>query len=264
MKTTKKLSVFFTLLVISVSGYSQVLSGNEIYNNTPATGQELYWSSAGIVGTQNIVSALSAGAGISITGTTTATITATNNGTVTSFSSGNLSPLLTTSVATATTTPVLSFTLSSQSANTVFASPNGSSGTPTFRSLVNADFPTSGVTAGTYPSVTVNAQGIVTSASSNASLSIQDVTATTGGSTQATANVLALAPAATIATYTVTLPASPTNGFIFSLNTTKTITTITLAAGTGGASIQNTFTSITANSYTQWIYDASQNQWLNL
>lgn len=62
------------------------------------------------------------------------------SGTVTSFSSGNLSPLFTTSVATATTTPALSFTLSTQSANTVFSGPtSGGAAAPTFRALVLAD-----------------------------------------------------------------------------------------------------------------------------
>lgn len=64
----------------------------------------------------------------------------TGSGTVTTFSSGNLSPLFTTSVATPGTTPSLSFAQISQSANILYASPNGSSGVPTFRSVVPADF----------------------------------------------------------------------------------------------------------------------------
>jgi len=65
-----------------------------------------------------------------------------SGGTVTSFSSGNLSPLFTTSVGTPTTTPALSYTLSSQSQNAVFAGPTSGSGLPTFRSLVAGDIPT--------------------------------------------------------------------------------------------------------------------------
>jgi hypothetical protein len=52
--------------------------------------------------------------------------------------------------------------VSTTSANVVFAGPNGSSGAPSFRSLVNADLPNSTVSAGTYQSVTVDAKGIVT------------------------------------------------------------------------------------------------------
>lgn len=64
------------------------------------------------------------------------------SGTVTSFSSGDLPPIFTTSVATPTTTPALSYSLSGQSANTVFAGPNGGgAGFPTFRSLAESDIP---------------------------------------------------------------------------------------------------------------------------
>jgi len=64
------------------------------------------------------------------------------SGTVTSFSAGNLSPLFTGSVANATTTPALTFSLSAQSANRIFAGPTtGSAAAPTFRALVAADIP---------------------------------------------------------------------------------------------------------------------------
>lgn len=72
------------------------------------------------------------------------------SGTVESFTAGNLSPLFTSSVANGTTTPALTFSLSSQSANRIFAGPTtGSAAVPTFRALVAADIPAlaiSGVT----------------------------------------------------------------------------------------------------------------------
>lgn len=56
-----------------------------------------------------------------------------------------------------------SLTLANQTANTIFAGPSaGGATTPTFRTLVNADLPNSGVAAGTYQSVTVNTKGVVT------------------------------------------------------------------------------------------------------
>lgn len=64
------------------------------------------------------------------------------SGTVTSFSAGNLSPLFTTSVATATTTPALTFSLTNQNANIVYAGPSsGGAAAPTFRALVVGDLP---------------------------------------------------------------------------------------------------------------------------
>lgn len=103
-----------------------------------------------------------------------------SSGGVTSFSAGNLSPLFTTSVVTETSTPALTFTLSEQTGNLIFASPNGSTGTPTFRAFHNNDLPTSGVTAGSYTlsSVTVNNKGIITGISSG-SVSGLDTASTT-------------------------------------------------------------------------------------
>lgn len=64
------------------------------------------------------------------------------SGTVTTFSAGDLSPLFTTSEANATSTPALSFSLSTQVANRVFAGPaSGADAAPTFRALVADDIP---------------------------------------------------------------------------------------------------------------------------
>ena len=66
--------------------------------------------------------------------------------------------------------------LAAQSANLVWAGPSsGSAASPTFRSLVYNDFPTSAAAAGTYPKVTINAQGIVTGTASQITLTT-DVT----------------------------------------------------------------------------------------
>jgi hypothetical protein len=55
----------------------------------------------------------------------------------------------------------------SKAANQILASPNGTAGTPSFRSLVNADLPDSGVVAGTYTAVSVNSKGLVTAGGSS-------------------------------------------------------------------------------------------------
>jgi hypothetical protein len=79
----------------------------------------------------------------------------------------SLPGIFTVSGSPVTGSGTLSATLASQSQNLIFASPDGASGAPSFRSFVNADLPTSGATAGSYTfaSLTVNAQGIVTSVS---------------------------------------------------------------------------------------------------
>lgn len=65
-----------------------------------------------------------------------------------------------------TTAGTLAISTVNQSANTAFMGPtSGGTAPPAFRSFVNADLPTSGVSAGTYNNLTVNAQGIVTAAS---------------------------------------------------------------------------------------------------
>ena len=64
----------------------------------------------------------------------------------------------------------------SQTANTFLAAPNGSAGTPTFRSIASADLPTSGVTSGTYNSVTVDQYGRVTNGTNPTTLSGYGIT----------------------------------------------------------------------------------------
>lgn len=66
--------------------------------------------------------------------------------------------------------------LATQSANLVWAGPStGAAASPTFRSLVYNDLPTSAAAAGTYPKVTINAQGIVTGTATQITLTT-DVT----------------------------------------------------------------------------------------
>lgn len=62
-----------------------------------------------------------------------------------------------------TTAGTLAVTLATQTANLVWAGPTtGAASAPTFRGLVNADLPLTGVGAGSYAKVTVNTAGVVT------------------------------------------------------------------------------------------------------
>ncbi len=73
-----------------------------------------------------------------------------SNGTVTNFSDvdTDVSELFTTSIANPTTTPTTTYTRSTKAANLIYASPNGSSGKGSFRSLVSSDLPTVPFTKG--------------------------------------------------------------------------------------------------------------------
>lgn len=80
-----------------------------------------------------------AGTGISVSGATGA-VTINNTGvTSVALSDGSTSPIYTITGSPVTTTGTLTFTLSNQTTNKVFASPNGSTGQPTFRALAQAD-----------------------------------------------------------------------------------------------------------------------------
>ncbi len=100
------------------------------------------------------------------------------SGTVTSVALA-VPAIFTVSGSPVTTTGTLTATLATQTANLVWAGPTtGAAAAPTFRALVTADFPLTGVGAGTYSSVTVDTSGRVTAGSANQSLAT--VTGTLG------------------------------------------------------------------------------------
>lgn len=99
-------------------------------------------------------------------------------GTVTSVALA-LPGIFTVSGSPVTTTGTLTGALATQAANLVLAGPtSGGAATPTFRALVNADLPLTGVAANTYSSITVNTAGVITAGSVNQSLAA--VTGTLG------------------------------------------------------------------------------------
>lgn len=99
-----------------------------------------------------------------------------------------------------------------QAANVVYAGPTAGPAAPTsFRSLVNADLPASGVTANTYgsssaiPILTVNAKGVITSATTAGFTSVTSVatgTGLTGGPITSTGTISLADTAVTPGAYT--------------------------------------------------------------
>lgn len=91
--------------------------------------------------------------------------------------------------------------------------------------------------------------------------SIQRVTPTAGQTVVADGSAfLIIAPAGTLATLTVTFPASPTNGQNFQIVTTQTITVMTLNGGT----INGLITTISAALGARWKYSTPDAAWLRV
>jgi hypothetical protein len=96
----------------------------------------------------------------------------------------------------------------------------------------------------------------------NARNTIEYTTPTTGFS-QTIANTTIfyiIEPAGTLASGTVTMPASPVDGQHVSILSTHTITSLTINANTG-QSIKNVPTTMTANTSVSWIYKTSTTTW---
>lgn len=153
---------------------------------------------------------------------TLATSDVTGAGTVTSVNLA-VPAQFTVSGGPITNTGTITISQATQSANLVLAGPTtGAATTPTFRALVNADLPLSGVSAATYPKVTVNTAGVVTAASSQITLTT-DVTGTlpmanggTGVAVSADDTVLIGSGAAWVAQ---TLPNCPTGSLAYTQST---------------------------------------------
>jgi hypothetical protein len=142
-----------------------------------------------------------------------------------------------------TTTGSLTATLASQSANRIFASPNGSSGTPTFRSLVAADLPTVPIDKGGlnlttvatnnqvlasngtgYEGRTISVSGGLTLTNSSGSIAL--------GLDPALINITSLGGVLTVAQGGTGLSSAPANGSLL-IGNGVAYTNALLTAGTG-------------------------------
>jgi hypothetical protein len=161
-----------------------------------------------------------------------------------------------------TTTGSLTATLASQSANRIFASPNGSSGTPTFRSLLAADLPTIPINKGGlnlttvatnnqvlasngtgYEGRTISVSGGLTLTNSAGSIAL--------GLDPALINITSFAGVLTVAKGGTGLSGAPANGSLLIgngvayANTTLTAGTgISITNGAGTITIANTATGV--------------------
>lgn len=143
-------------------------------------------------------------------------------GTVTSvgLSDGSTTPIFTITNSPVTGSGTLTETLSSQSANTIFAGPNGSSGQPSFRSMVQADIPATtqfglhvGTGAAGIGSLSVGATGTILKGTSSANPSftatpVLGAVGTTGtlGLSGTTSGVVTIQPQSAAGTYNFNLP----------------------------------------------------------
>lgn len=102
--------------------------------------------------------------------------TAAGVGSVTSVALTAPGAVITVAGSPITTSGTIALSYATQTANLIWAGPaTGAAAAPTFRSMVNADLPVTGVVAGTYAKVTVNTAGVVTAAAAQITLTT-DVT----------------------------------------------------------------------------------------
>ena len=152
------------------------LQGTGVFLNLENGGSSLVVRTAGVVAfncTGGLSCSYDAPSG-------TYTMNGTGVGTVTSVSSGNFSPLFNVNVANPTTAPAFSFSAISQNQNLFFASPNGSSGTPTFRTMLAADVPAGSNSCTTHQFTISLASGLTVTCAQPVAADIGSIPGTNG------------------------------------------------------------------------------------
>lgn len=130
-----------SILAIAGSGAYVDLSSNQTIGGTKTFNGSVSMSGATSVTVPTVTPSNDSSTKAASTAFVQAAISGFGAGTVTSVGL-SLPNIFTVTNSPVTTSGTLTATFASQTGNTVFAAPNGSSGTPTFRSLVAADIPT--------------------------------------------------------------------------------------------------------------------------
>lgn len=78
-----------------------------------------------------------------------------------------------------------------------------------------------------------------------------------------TDNILIIEPAGTLATGTIIMPASPTNGQVVRISSTQVVTALTVSANTG-QTIKDAVTTIAANGFASWVYRSTDTTWYRI
>jgi len=145
---------------INVSnGTAQALSTNPVATIS-AQNTTALWNANQIQGIPVIGTAPTTGQVLQYNGSQYIPFTPPPAGTVTSVGL-SLPPIFNVTGSPVTSSGILTGSFVNQLANLVFASPNGVSGPPSFRSLANSDFPINGVSPGTYGSDTTSVRATV-------------------------------------------------------------------------------------------------------
>lgn len=85
----------------------------------------------------------------------------------------------------------------------------------------------------------------------------------TGFSYTITAPITIFAPSGTLATGTIIMPSSPTDGMCVRFSSSQIITALTVSANTG-QSIVNALTAFTAGGFAEYIYKSSNTTWYRI
>ena len=78
-----------------------------------------------------------------------------------------------------------------------------------------------------------------------------------------TDNNLILKPAGTLASGTITMPASPIDGQLVTISSTQVVTALTVNAN-AGQTLNGTITTIAVNGYASWVYRSADTTWYRM